>query len=178
MAVRTISGRLCPRAVSSSRRNSSWVAISRFPDAESFVRDAAADPDGIRIMSITDLPGGNPALPPESFVSFILENGLTPLAHLSGKDGNRAFIESRLHGLARAGAESILALTGDAPKDGFRGRPRPVYDLDSVFILMLIKAMREGLAYQLGLAHGQDHAVRFPARRRGQPVQDLRSRTR
>jgi methylenetetrahydrofolate reductase (NADPH) len=120
------------------------------PDAESFVKDAAADPDGIKIMSITDLPGGNPALPPESFVSFILDNGLTPLAHLSGKDGNRAFIESRLHGLARAGAESILALTGDAPKDGFRGRPRPVYDLDSVFILMLVKAMREGLAYQLG----------------------------
>jgi len=120
------------------------------PDAESFVRDAAADPDGIKIMSITDLPGGNPALPPESFVSFILEKGLTPLAHLSGKDGNRAFIESRLHGLARAGAESILTLTGDAPKDGFRGRPRPVYDLDSVFILMLIREMREGLSYQLG----------------------------
>ena len=120
------------------------------PEAETFVRDAAAEPGGIRIISVTDLPGGNPALPPESFVSFILEHGLTPLAHLAGKDGNRAFLESRLHGLARAGVESILALTGDAQKDGFRGRPKPVYDLDSVFILLLIKSMREGITYQLG----------------------------
>jgi methylenetetrahydrofolate reductase (NADPH) len=120
------------------------------PEAEAFVRDAAAEANGIRIISITDLPGGNPALPPESFAPFIVDKGLTPLAHIAGKDGNRAFLESRLHGLARAGVESILALTGDAQKEGFRGLPKPVYDLDSVFILLLLKAMREGITYQLG----------------------------
>ena len=120
------------------------------PEVETFVKDAAADPDGVKIMSVTDLPGGNPALPPEAFVSFILENGLTPLAHLAGKDGNRAFLESRLLGFARAGAESILALTGDAQKAGFHGLPKPVYDFDSVWILQLIKAMQEGMSYQMG----------------------------
>ena len=57
--------------------------------AEAFVRDARGDPDGVKLISVTDLPGGNPALPPEGFVSHILESGLTPVAHISGKDGSR-----------------------------------------------------------------------------------------
>jgi methylenetetrahydrofolate reductase (NADPH) len=120
------------------------------PDAETFVRAAAQEPRGIRIISITDLPGGNPALPPEGFVPFVLENGLTPIAHLTGKDGNRSFLESRLHALARMGVENILALTGDAPMRGFQGRPKPVFDLDSVLILWLIKALRSGIQFQVG----------------------------
>jgi len=119
-------------------------------EAEGFVRDAGREADGVRIISITDLPGGNPALPPESFVPFVQEQGLTPLAHLAAKDGNRAFLEGRLHGLARMGVENILALTGDAQKDGFWGRSRPVYDLDSVLLLCLIDAMREGIPFKVG----------------------------
>jgi methylenetetrahydrofolate reductase (NADPH) len=119
-------------------------------EAERFVREAAATADGIRVIGVTDLPGGNPALPPEAFTSFILEQGLDPLAHLSGKDGNRAFIEGRLHALARMGVNNLLALTGDAHKEGFSGRSKPVYDLDSVLILWLLQAMRTGLEYNLG----------------------------
>jgi len=118
-------------------------------EAEDFVREASQQPDGIKVVSVTDLPGGNPALPPEAFVSFILEHGLTPIAHLSGKDGNRAALEARLHSLGRLGVENILALTGDAQKEGFGGRPKPVYDLDSVLILWLLQALRSGIPYQL-----------------------------
>jgi methylenetetrahydrofolate reductase (NADPH) len=119
-------------------------------EAERFVQEAAATAEGIRVIGITDLPGGNPALPPEAFTSFILQQGLEPLAHLSGKDGNRAFIEGRLHTLARMGVKNLLALTGDAHKEGFSGRSKPVYDLDSVLILCLLQAMRMGLEYKLG----------------------------
>ena len=92
-------------------------------EAETFVKEAAAQPDGIKIISVTDLPSGNPALPPEAFVSFIRERGLTPIAHLTAKDGNRSFLEGRLHGLAREGVENVLALTGDAQKEGFGEDP-------------------------------------------------------
>lgn len=119
-------------------------------EAEAFVKEAAETPDGIRTISVTDLPGGNPALPPEHFVSFILQQGLTPIAHLTGKDGNRSFLEARLHALARFGVENVLALTGDAQKDGFGGRGKPVHDLDSVLILWLIQALTNGLEYHLG----------------------------
>jgi len=119
-------------------------------EAETFVKEASGQSDGIRIVSVTDLPGGNPALPPEAFVAFILQHGLTPIAHLTGKDGNRSFLEGRLHTLARLGVENILALTGDAQKEGFSGRGKPVHDLDSVLILWLLQAMKTGLPYKLG----------------------------
>ncbi|HVA01231.1 MAG TPA: methylenetetrahydrofolate reductase C-terminal domain-containing protein [Terriglobia bacterium] len=119
-------------------------------EAETFVKEAASLPEGINVISVTDLPGGNPALPPEAFVSFIMEHGLTPIAHLAGKDGNRSSLEARLHALARLGVENILALTGDAQKEGFGGRSKPVYDLDSVLILWLLKAMKQGIEYNLG----------------------------
>ena len=117
-------------------------------EAEDFVKEAAGN--GIDVISLTDLPGGNPALPPEAFVSYVLERGLTPLAHLTGKDGNRSFLEARLHALARLGVENILALTGDAQKSGIGGKAKPVYDLDSVLLLWLIRSLREGLEYTVG----------------------------
>ncbi|MBZ5654480.1 MAG: methylenetetrahydrofolate reductase C-terminal domain-containing protein [Acidobacteriia bacterium] len=118
--------------------------------AEDFVKEAASCPDGVKVISLTDLPGGHPALPADAFVAYVLEHNLTPIAHLSGKDGNRSLLEARLHALARLGVENVLALTGDAPKEGFAGRSKPVYDLDSVLILWLLLALRGGLAYDLG----------------------------
>ena len=119
-------------------------------EAEAFVRDAAATPDGVRVVSVTDLPGGNPALPPEAFTQRIQDLGLTPITHLTGKDGNRSFLEGRLHALARLNAPNVLALTGDAQKEGFQGRAKPVHDLDSVLLLQLIEALRAGLRYGVG----------------------------
>ena len=120
------------------------------PQAEDFVRDAAGEPNGIKVISLTDLPSGGPALPPEAFVPFVIEKGLTPVPHLTGKDGNRNFIEARLHGLAHMGAENVLALTGDIQHKGFQGEAKRVYDLDSVLILWLVKALSEGISYQMG----------------------------
>ncbi len=119
-------------------------------EAETFVRDAASMPGGIRVVSVTDLPGGNPSLPPEAFAQRVLELGLTPITHFTGKDGNRSILEGRLHAVARLGAPNILALTGDAQKEAFQGRAKPVHDLDSVLILRLVEALRAGLRYEVG----------------------------
>ena len=119
-------------------------------EAETFVRDAARELGPVEVLSLTDLPGGNPALPPEAFAARVLALDLTPIVHLSGKDGNRSLIEARLHSLAHLGVENVLALTGDAQKDGFKGRSKPVHDLDSALILALVQALRGGLEYRLG----------------------------
>jgi len=119
-------------------------------DAEAFVREASQQPDGIKVISLTDLPGGNPALPPDAFVSYVLDHDLTPIAHVTGKDGNRSALEARLHGLARMGAENILSLTGDAQKEAFGGKAKPVHDFDSVLILRLVRELRGGLEYSVG----------------------------
>ncbi|HVO62130.1 MAG TPA: methylenetetrahydrofolate reductase C-terminal domain-containing protein [Terriglobales bacterium] len=118
-------------------------------EAEEFVREASREADGIKVISLTDLPGGQPALPPEAFVSYVRAHHLTPIAHLAGKDGNRSLLEGRLLTLARLGVENILALTGDAQKQGFVGESKPVYDLDSVLILWLLRALRRGSDYNV-----------------------------
>ncbi len=132
-------------------------------DAEAFVQAAAEQGNGIKIISVTDLPGGNPALPPESFMPFVAEEGLTPIAHITGKDGNRSFIEGRLHSLAHMGVENIVAITGDAQKTGFGGKSKPVYDLDAVHILQLIQTLRSGIQYDLGQRKVQSSPFDFLA---------------
>jgi methylenetetrahydrofolate reductase (NADPH) len=119
-------------------------------EAEEFVRDASKDPNGIRIVSATDLPGGSPALPPEAYISTAIQLGLSPIVHLTGKDGNRAFVEARLHTMARMGAQNVLALTGDVQKPAFGGVSKPVFDLDSVLILQLVNKLRVGIEYNVG----------------------------
>jgi methylenetetrahydrofolate reductase (NADPH) len=132
-------------------------------EAEIFVEEASQQGDGIKVISLTDLPGGNPALPPEAFVAYVLEHKLTPIAHLTGKDGNRSLLQGRIHALARLGVENILALTGDAQKEGFAGKSKPVYDLDSVLILWLIRALRFGLECNLGPKTGRTTPFDFLA---------------
>ena len=120
------------------------------PEAEQFVKDAASVANGIKVISVTDLPGGNPAIPPEAFASFMLEHKLTPLIHYTSKDGNRTFLEGRLYTLARLGVENVLALSGDAPTSGYLGKPKPVYDFDSVLLVRLAAEIRKGMFYQAG----------------------------
>ena len=58
--------------------------------------------------------------------------GLDVISHFSCKDKNRNQIESLLFGWDRSGLHNLLVLTGDYPKPGFQGAPKPVFDLDSV----------------------------------------------
>jgi methylenetetrahydrofolate reductase (NADPH) len=131
------------------------------PEAEAFVRDASQHAEGIKVISLTDLPGGHPALPPEAFIPFVAQHGLTPVAHLTGKDGNRSFVEGRLHALARMECENLVVLTGDAQSEAYLGKAKPVYDLDSVLILRLIQEMREGLRYDIGPRKAQSSPFDF-----------------
>jgi len=96
-------------------------------------------------VSITDNAGGNPMLSPLSLGKQIKDNGKELVIHISCKDFNRNGLESQLWLLASEGLNNILALTGDAPISGNRGRGKPVFDIDSVGLLSLIQRMNNGL---------------------------------
>ena len=67
------------------------------------------------------------------------------VVHLTCKDLNRSGLEAAAWRYASEGFPNILALTGDYPTAGFRGLPEPVFDLDSVGLIALLRAMNEGL---------------------------------
>ncbi|MDP6490909.1 MAG: methylenetetrahydrofolate reductase C-terminal domain-containing protein [Kiritimatiellia bacterium] len=96
-------------------------------------------------ISVTDNPGGNPMLPADWLGHRITELGKEVVIHLSCKDLNRNGLESAAWRSASEGFNNILALTGDHPVSGYGGNASPVFDLDSVGLISLLKAMNDGL---------------------------------
>ncbi|MFV0436016.1 MAG: methylenetetrahydrofolate reductase C-terminal domain-containing protein [Desulfopila sp.] len=94
----------------------------------------AYDDGRVTAVSITDNPGGNPALSPDGIGREILDFGLDVIVHFTCRDMNRMGMESRALQLARMGMKNILALTGDYSGSGFGGRGTPVFDFDSVIL--------------------------------------------
>jgi methylenetetrahydrofolate reductase (NADPH) len=101
----------------------------------------------VHALTITDNPGGNPAILADFLGEEILRLGIEPLVHFTCKDKNRNQIESELYALDRAGVRNLLVMSGDYPVAGFQGRPKPVFDLDPVHVVDLIVKMNRGLEY-------------------------------
>lgn len=103
-----------------------------------------ADPR-IAWISITDNPGGAPMLPPDWLGRLLADQRQRIVIHMTCKDANRNGLEAAAWRYAAEGFENILALTGDYPTTGFGGVADPVFDLDSVGLITLLRAMNTGL---------------------------------
>lgn len=101
----------------------------------------------IHALTLTDNPGGTPAMSADFMGGEIVKLGIEPLVHFTCKDKNRNAIESQLYALDRAGVRNLLVMTGDYPVSGYQGRPAPVFDLDPTHVLQLISDMNRGLEY-------------------------------
>ena len=110
-----------------------------------FAEEIAAADVQVHAVSLTDNPGGNPAIMPDALSREILDRGLDVLVHFSCRDFNRNAFESRAMALARAGAQNLLVITGDYPASGFEGDAAPVFDLDAVQGIRYLRAMNRGL---------------------------------
>ncbi|MCE9614322.1 MAG: methylenetetrahydrofolate reductase C-terminal domain-containing protein [Lentisphaerae bacterium] len=115
----------------------------------------------IRSISVTDNPGGNPAIAPDAIAREVLAAGVDPIVNFACRDYNRNALESRMTALARAGVENVLAVTGDYPEGGYGGVARPVFDLDSVQSITYLKAMNRGIEVAGG--HGAKGAHQLPS---------------
>ena len=104
----------------------------------------AANPR-INWISITDNAGGNPMLPADWLANILKPSGTQLVIHLACKDLNRNGLESAAWRYAAEGFDNILALTGDYPATGFQGRALPVFDLDSVSLVSMLRLMNEGM---------------------------------
>ena len=110
--------------------------------------EAAVKGGKVHAVTITDNPGGNPAILADYLGEEILKLGIEPLVHFTCKDKNRSQMESQLYSLDRAGINNLLVMTGDYPVAGYQGRPKPVFDLDPTHVLELINEMNKGLEVQ------------------------------
>lgn len=126
---------LVPGRESSGRKIDTIKSISR-----------EAHEDGrITAVSITDNPGGNPALSPDVLGHDILSSGMDVIVHFTCRDTNRVGMESRALQLAHMGMKNILALTGDYSGKGFGGKGSPVFDFDSVILTSMLTDLNKRL---------------------------------
>ena len=101
-------------------------------------------------ISITDNPGGNPAIATDILCAEIRKAGIEPLVHIAFRDRSRNQAESLLFQLAALDINNVLILTGDYPSNlGFTGRSKPVFDLDSVNGLRLVAEMNRGMEREI-----------------------------
>ncbi len=100
---------------------------------------------GVHAISLTDGPGGGPAISPDVIAEEVAAAGVDPLVHLVCRDLNRNALEARATALARRGLNNVLALTGDYPTAVSGPIARPVFDFDSVQAIAFLKACNAGL---------------------------------
>ena len=75
---------------------------------------------------------------------LLKEKGLDPVFQMTCRDRNRLALQSDLLSAWVLGIENVLAITGDLPALGDHPQAKPVYDLDSVQLLEVIKTLNEG----------------------------------
>ena len=101
-------------------------------------------------ISITDNPGGNPAIATDVLCAEILKACIEPLVHIAMRDKSRNQAESLLFQLTALDIHNVLMLTGDYPSNlGFKGKSKPVFDLDSVNGLRLVEEMNRGMEREI-----------------------------
>ncbi len=75
---------------------------------------------------------------------LLKEKGLDPIFQMTCRDRNRLALQSDLLSAWVLGIENVLAITGDLPALGDHPQAKPVYDLDAVQLLEVIKKLNEG----------------------------------
>jgi methylenetetrahydrofolate reductase (NADPH) len=75
---------------------------------------------------------------------LLKEKGLDPVFQVTCRDRNRLALQSDLLSAWVLGIENVLAITGDLPTLGDHPQAKPVYDVDSVQLLWIIKRLNEG----------------------------------
>jgi len=102
--------------------------------------DLAGDPR-ITALSITDNAGGHPRLSPGTPAQPVVELGHDVVVHVACRDRNRGALQSLGWDLLSRGLTTVLAVTGDYPVEGYQGLSKPVFDVDSVGLLALLREL-------------------------------------
>lgn len=109
------------------------------------VAQALLEDPRIGWISVTDNPGGVPMLPPDWLGRLVAGHRRRVVLHMTCKDMNRNGLEAAAWRYAAEGFDNVLAITGDYPTAGFGGTASPVFDLDSLGLIALLRSMNAGL---------------------------------
>jgi 5,10-methylenetetrahydrofolate reductase len=95
-------------------------------------------------INVTDLQSSVMRLGSLAVCTLLKQKGFEPIYQLTCRDRNRLALQSDILSAAALGIENLLILTGDHPALGDHPEAKPVFDLDSVQLLQVVKKLQEG----------------------------------
>lgn len=105
-------------------------------------------------FNATDNPSAHAHASSLSVAIALKQIGVEPIMQLACRDRNRLALEADLIGAAMHGVENVSCMTGDDVTAGDEPEARRVFDLDSVQLIALARALERG-RYLSGRATGQ-----------------------
>ena len=94
-------------------------------------------------VNLTDGAGARAHMSAPIAAAMLVAAGIEPILQFTCRDRNRIALQSELMGAAAAGVRNLLILTGDDPKAGDQPEAKPVFDLDTIALTELARAIRD-----------------------------------
>lgn len=115
------------------------------------VYERAAMFDGcVDAINATDGSGANCHMSSVGMCSLLTRRGYAMVLQMSARDRNRIAIQGDVLGAAAMGVYNILCLTGDGVEVGDHPGAKPVFDVDCVSMLSMIRNMRDSSQFLSG----------------------------
>lgn len=112
-------------------------------DPEEVYERAALFDGVVDAINATDGSGANCHMSSVSMCSLLTRRGYAMVMQVSARDRNRIAIQGDVLGASAMGVSNILCLTGDSVVVGDHPEAKPVFDLDSISMLNMLRGMRD-----------------------------------
>ncbi|MGQ9748125.1 MAG: bifunctional homocysteine S-methyltransferase/methylenetetrahydrofolate reductase [Candidatus Caldatribacteriaceae bacterium] len=99
-------------------------------------------------VNISDSPMARVRISPIALAHLLKEElGLEAIVHFTCRDRNLISLQSELLGASALGIQNILALTGDPTSLGDHPRARPVFDVTSEGLVLILNRLNSGMDF-------------------------------
>jgi methylenetetrahydrofolate reductase (NADPH) len=112
-------------------------------DPEEVYRRARLFDGWVDAINATDGSGANCHMSSVGMCSLLTRRGYAMVMQVSCRDRNRIAIQGDVLGAAAMGVSNILCLTGDGVQAGDHPEAKPVFDLDCMSALNMLRGMRD-----------------------------------
>ena len=113
-------------------------------DLRETLDDAELIRSRVDAINVTDLQSSVLRIGSLAVSSLLKAKGIEPIFQLTCRDRNRLALQSDLLSASALGIENVLLLTGDYPTLGDHPEAKPVFDLGSVQLIQVARALQEG----------------------------------
>jgi methylenetetrahydrofolate reductase (NADPH) len=113
-------------------------------ETKTLLEDAELISGRVDAINVTDLQSSVMRLGSLAVSGLLKQKGIEPIFQVTCRDRNRLALQSDILSAAALGIENLLILTGDHTTMGDHPEAKPVFDLDSVQLLQVVKKLQEG----------------------------------